>query len=273
MTSSSSISRRSAPRRAARALAVPASRPRALVLAVVVALTGGVLAATGTPSSASATSYPSWSDVQAAKASQAAQQAKVTEIKGLIASLQSQVSAKQAAAEKAGEAYQTAQTEYDEAALKEQKLRTQADEARKTAAASERQAGQLAAQLGRSSNNDVTSNLLAHPSGAKDLLYQLGAMSKLSEQADGIYEQASQDRGTAQALTDQAGVAKKALGTLRDAAQQKLADANDAATAAQSALDDQNDNQARLQAQLVLLTTNAKNVQANYDKGDRKSVV
>jgi murein DD-endopeptidase MepM/ murein hydrolase activator NlpD len=237
------------------------------VLAAVVALAGGVLAATGPAGSASATTYPSWSDVQAAKASASAAQAKVNEINALITGLQQKVSDTQAAAEKAGEVYQAAQTTYDEATLREQKLMAQADEAEKTAAASETQAGQLAAQLGRSSNSDVTSNLLSHPTGAKDLLYQLGAMSKLTEQADGIYEQASQDRGTAQSLADQADVAKQALGALRDDAQSKLQAANAASDAAQSALSDQSDNKTRLDAQLTALTTDAADVEANYNAG------
>jgi murein DD-endopeptidase MepM/ murein hydrolase activator NlpD len=237
------------------------------VLAVVVALAGGVLAAMGPAGSASAATYPSWADVQAAKASASAQQAKVDEINALITSLTQKVADTQAAAEKAGQVYQSAQTKYDEATLREQKLTEQAGDAEKTAAASETQAGQLAAQLGRSSNSDVTSNLLSHPTGAKDLLYQLGAMSKLSEQADGIYEQASQDRGTAQSLADQADVAKKALGGLRDDAQQKLDAANTASASAATALSDQSENKTRLDAQLTALTTNATDVEANYNKG------
>ena len=88
----------------------------------------------------------------------------------------------------------------------------QADDAEKTAAQSEEQAGQLAAQLGRASANDVTTDLLTHPTDSRRPAYELGAMSKLSEQADGIYSQATQDRGTAQAEADKADAAKKALG-------------------------------------------------------------
>ena len=242
-------------------------RRRSLAVALAVVLLGSVATALAPATSASADSYPSWADVQVAKANQAAQQAKVDQITSLIAGLQQQVTDTQAAAQKAGDAYQTAQTKFDQATLKQQELQKQADDAEVTAAKSEQQAGQLAAQLGRSSNSDVTSNLLTHPGSAKNLLYQLGAMSKLSEQADGIYEQASQARGTAQSLSDQADVAKKALGALAQQAQDKMQQANDAATAAQSALSTQNDNQARLQAQLTLLTTSANDVQANYDKG------
>ena len=51
-------------------------------------------------------------------------------------------------------------------------------------------------------------------------------MSKLTEQADGIYSQATQDRNTAQGLTDQA-TSPRASTSSADKAQTALADAND----------------------------------------------
>jgi murein DD-endopeptidase MepM/ murein hydrolase activator NlpD len=245
----------------------PRSRRRVIAAAVAVALAVGTLAAVAPVTSASATSYPSWSDVEKAKASKSAQQAKVVEIKALIADLSTKAAAAKKSAEAAGNAYQTAQTKYDEATLKQQSLQSQADAAEKTAAASEEQAGQLAAQLGRASANNVTTDILTHPSKSSDLLYELGAMSKLSEQADGIYSQASQDRGVAQGLADRAALAKVALGKLADAAQQKMQAAQQAATNAQSAVDAQSDNQARLETQLTLLTTNETNLESRYNKG------
>jgi len=245
----------------------PRPRRRFIAAAVAVALTVGTLAAIAPVTSASAASYPSWSDVQKAKASKSAQQAKVTQIKALIADLSSKADAAKRSAEDAGKAYQAAQTKYDEATLEQQTLQGQADDAEKTAAASEEQAGQLAAQLGRASANNVTTDILTHPSKSGDLLYELGAMSKLSEQADGIYSQASQDRGIAQASADKADRAKQALGKLADAAKQKMEAAQSAAASAQSAVDAQNDNQARLEAQLTLLTSNARDVEAKYNKG------
>jgi len=245
------------------------ARPRRRIAAagIVVALSLGALVAVGPATSASAASYPSWSDVQAAKQDQSAQAAKVSEIKGLIADLQDQAASKQKAADAAGTAYQTAQTNYDLKALEQRKLQDQADVAEKTAAQSEQQAGQLAAQLGRASGNDVTTDLLAHPGKSSDLLYELGAMSKLTEQADGIYSQATQDRGTAQSLADKSKVAARALGDLADRAQDTMRQAQSAADAAQTAVAAQNDNQSRLEAQLTLLTTKTANVQKDYEKG------
>ncbi len=243
------------------------SRSRLVAAAVAVVLTAGTLAALSPTASASAASYPSWSEVQQAKKSTSAQQAKVSEIKSLISSLQSEAAAKQKAAQAAGEAYQAAQTKYDAAALAQHKLQAQADDAAKTATQSEEQAGQLAAQLGRASANDVTTDILTHPSNSGDLLYELGAMSKLSEQADGIYSQATQDRGTAQAQADKADSAKDALGDLADAAQSTMQEAQGAADAAQTAVDAQNDNETRLEAQLTALTTKQRGVESAYKRG------
>jgi murein DD-endopeptidase MepM/ murein hydrolase activator NlpD len=245
------------------------ARPRRRFLAagVAVVLAAGALVALVPSGAASAASYPSWDDVQAAKQSQSAQAAKVTEIKGLIAQLQSQSAAKEKAAAAAGTAYQTAQTDYDRKALEQRKLQSQADDAEKTATASEAQAGQLAAQLGRSSSEDVTTDLLTKPSASGDLLYELGAMSKLTEQADGIYSEASQDRGTAQALADKSKTAEDALGKLAAQAQVKMRAAQSAADQAQAAVAAQADNQDRLEAQLALLTSKTKTTEAGYEKG------
>ncbi|WP_242089900.1 M23 family metallopeptidase [Curtobacterium sp. DN_7.5] len=242
-------------------------RSRVIAAAVAVVLAAGVLAALTPSGPASATTYPSWDDVQNAKSSTQAQQDKVSEIKSLISSLQAEAKAKQRAAQSAGEAYQAAQSKYDEATLRQKSLQGQADDAEKTASASEAQAGQLAAQLGRASSNTVTTDLLSHPSDSGDLLYELGAMSKLSEQADGIYAQASQDRGTAQGLADKADVAKQALGALAATARSKMQEAQGAAEAAQDAVSAQTDNQTRLEAQLTLLTTKQRGVEASYKKG------
>ncbi|MBO9045866.1 peptidoglycan DD-metalloendopeptidase family protein [Curtobacterium flaccumfaciens pv. flaccumfaciens] len=243
------------------------SRSRLIAAAVAVALTAGTLAVLAPASSASAASYPSWDEVQQAKSSTSAQQAKVSEIKSLISSLKGEAAAKQKAAQAAGEAYQAAQNKYDEATLKQKKFQSQADEAKQTAARSEEQAGQLAAQLGRTSGDDVTTDILTHPSDSGDLLYELGAMSKLSEQSEGIYAQASQDRGVAQGLADKADRAKQALGDLADAAQSKMQQAQGAADAAQTAVDAQNDNESRLEAQLTALTSKQRGVEADYRKG------
>jgi len=244
------------------------TRRRLPAVAAVLALlvTAGVV---GTPaSSASAAGYPSWADVQAARSNAEAKQAEITNLEALLDQLQADLEAKQQEAVERGDALAEAQQAYDDQQYRTSQLQAQADAAAKTAAASEERAGQLAAQLGRSGGpNGVSGNLIADPGEAGELLYKLGAMSKLTEQADGIYAQATQDRNTAQSLTDQAAVAQEALGDLADAAQAALDEATTAAQAASDAVDEQSENQARLQAQLETLRTDVDHTEEEYAKG------
>ncbi|WP_143048651.1 M23 family metallopeptidase [Frigoribacterium sp. MCBA15_019] len=251
----------------------PSSRLARVVVSIAAAsllLTAGVV---GLPaSSATAASYPSWEDVQKARGDETAKQAEITNLEGILTQMQADLDAKNAEAEKRGDELQKAQSAYDDAQYKTTQLQSQADAADKVAAASEERAGQLAAQLGRSGGtNGVSGSLIADPGEAGQLLYKLGAMSKLTEQADGIYSQATQDRNTAQGLSDQAAVAEAALAVLADTAQKALADANDAAQAASDALAAQQENQARLQAQLETLKTNVDHTEAEYQKGVEES--
>ncbi|GAB2975112.1 peptidoglycan DD-metalloendopeptidase family protein [Frigoribacterium salinisoli] len=245
-----------------------ASRRRLTAVAAALALlvTAGVVGLPAQP--ASAAGYPSWDDVQAARANEAAKEAEITKLEDLLEDLQDDLDAKQEAAVQRGEALADAQQEYDDQQYRTAQLQAQADAAAETAAASEERAGQLAAQLGRSGGtNGVSGSLIADPGEAGELLYKLGAMTKLTEQADGIYAQATQDRNTAQSLTDQAAVAQEALGDLADAAQVALDEATAAAEAASDAVDEQAENQARLRAQLETLRTDKDHTEEEYAKG------
>jgi murein DD-endopeptidase MepM/ murein hydrolase activator NlpD len=250
------------------------SRPRAgrshratiaLVVAVAVVASGFVL---GSPRSANAApSYPSWSDVQKATDNQQRKQSEIAKIQRLLQQLNADVVAKQAVAVKRGEELQQAQTAYDEQEATKQKLQAKADAADRVSKASEVRAGQLAAQLGRTGTDNLSTDLIANPGKASNLLYKLGAMSKLTEQANGIYAQAVQDRNTAQSLTDQARVAAQALSDLAAKAQVALVAANTAATEAQTAVAAQKSNADRLRYQLAALTQKRTATQEAYNAG------
>ncbi|BDZ48812.1 hypothetical protein GCM10025867_10530 [Frondihabitans sucicola] len=244
-------------------------RPRAgtaLLMAGAVLISGVVL---GTPleANAAAVTYPSWADVAAAAKSQSKKAAEIDNINKLLVRLAGDVKAKQAVAVQKGKDLQQAQLNYDQQENTKAKLQAQADQAGKVAKASETRAGQLAAQLGRSGNNNISTDLIANPGKAGNLLYKLGAMSKLTEQANGIYAQAVQDRNTAQSLTDQAEVAAKALAALADKAQAALVDAQAAAEAAQTAVDAQKANETRLQAQLTAIKHQRALTEHQYNLG------
>src|ERR1019366_394547 len=114
---------------------------------------------TVTPTAAFATDYPSWAAVQQAKANAAAKQAEINQLMALINALDAQVASTQADAKVKGDAYGTAQDAYYGAAIKQQELETQADAAKALAKQSQTQAGQLAAQLARSSSSGFQLNL------------------------------------------------------------------------------------------------------------------
>ncbi|GAA4266156.1 M23 family metallopeptidase [Frondihabitans peucedani] len=238
----------------------------AMLLAGSVLVSGVVL---GSPleANAAAAKYPSWNDVAAAAKNQSKKAVEIQNINKLLVQLAGDVAAKQAVAVQKGKDLQQAQLDYDQQESIKAKLQTQADQADKVAKASETRAGQLAAQLGRSGSNNISTDLIANPGKASNLLYKLGAMSKLTEQADGIYTQAVQDRNTAQSLTDQADVAAKALADLADKAKVALADAQAATEAAQSAVEAQQANQTRLNAQLAAIKQQRVLTEHQYNVG------
>jgi murein DD-endopeptidase MepM/ murein hydrolase activator NlpD len=243
-----------------------AARLTVVVAALSLVVTGGVIAA---PAPARAADYPSWEDVQAAQGDANAKAAEIVTVQGLLEQLQTDLDTKNADAVTKGTAYEEAQTAYDQAEFKLGQLQDQADAADAVAAASEERAGQLAAQLGRSSGgNDISSSLIADPGDAGQLLYRIGAMSKLTEQADGIYSQATQDRNTAQSLSDQADVAAAALKVLAAEAEDALAAANEAAQAAADAFDEQETNRYALEAQLAVLQSDLTTTKEEFEKGE-----
>lgn len=217
--------------------------------------------------------YPSWNDVQQAKANVAQQQALVDKITGLIQGLQRQVDAANVVAEKAAESYFQAKDALAAATKKADDLQKQADAADKKAKTSQMRAGLLASHLARSGGQDPTVNLMlkgADSNAASKLLDQLGTMSKLTEQSQGIYDQAVTDKNEAQALTAQAKVAKTERGKLADAAEAALAKAKAAQAAVQSLLATQQQKSTELVAQLASLQNTSTAVAQQYAVGEQK---
>jgi murein DD-endopeptidase MepM/ murein hydrolase activator NlpD len=220
---------------------------------------------------AQATKYPSWEDLQKAKSNASAAAGKVAEIKGLIAGLQSEVAQKQAEADARGAELQIAQEKLDDAARRASDLQAQAEQSKAKADAATRQAGQLAAQLYRTGGTDLSVNLFldggSSGADAGELLSKLGSMSKLVERSTEIYDQAQAAKNAAQALGDQAKVAKAERETLRIAAQDALAAAQDAADAAAAALAESETKGIELAAQLKFMQDTVATTAAAYQAG------
>ena len=247
-----------------------ARRARVRVAAIAVAL--ALLASTGilgSTQSAWADEYPTWDEVNAARNDVAQAEALIRQIEAQLGALQAEAARTQAEAETKGTIWQQADEKYQAAAARAETLQQQADAANATASASELRAGQMAAQLVRAGAGDLSANLLVS-GDADDLLYELGMSSKLSEQANAIYERATLDRNTAQALTDQADVAKAERQVLRDAAEKAFVEAQAAAIAAQVALEEQLNRQAEMQAQLAVLREKRAATEADYLAGVRE---
>ncbi|MDH6179819.1 murein DD-endopeptidase MepM/ murein hydrolase activator NlpD [Microbacteriaceae bacterium SG_E_30_P1] len=211
--------------------------------------------------------YPTWDDVAKVRSDEAATQQQVSAIEALLSQLQADVQRSQQDAQVKGEAWGKADTKFQAAATRAANLQEQADAADASAVQSEQRAGQMAAQLVRAGGGDVTTTLLTGSGDPDALLYGLGMSSKIAEQANAIYARAVQDRNTAQALSDQAEIARDELEVLKIAAEKAFAEAKTAAEKAATALTEQQENQARLQQQLTVLKERRAATEADYLAG------
>ena len=242
-----------------------ATRVTAIITALAIVVSVSVLGQA--TQSAFAADYPTWGDVQAARNSVKAKEVQIAQLDALLAGLQSEVSATQAMAEQKGAEWQAAQQKFDESSFKAGELQKQADLAKAKAAKSKQQAGQLAARLARAGGSDLSARLFFNGGGSKSLLSQLGLASMVKDQSAGLYEKATQDQNSAQALTDQAVVAKDALKVLSDAAQKALEEAAAASEKAAAALTEQDGNKERLEAQRAVLVNNTATTEADFNTG------
>ncbi len=244
-------------------------------LAIGAGVMGAVTASIGIVAPpAHADDYPSWNDVQQAKANVANQQAMIDNITQLIGNLQSSVDAARIASEKAAEAYFQAKDALDAATAKEADLQKQAAAAAEKAKTSQMRAGLLASHLAKSAGGgDISTELLlkggGSGKGADQLLYELGTMSKLTAQSKQVYDQATKDKNTAQSLTDQAKAAKKEREDLAGKANDALAAAQQAQADAQAALATQQSKSTELVAQLATLKNTSAQTEAAYLHGEQ----
>lgn len=216
-----------------------------------------------------AADYPSWDDVQRAKNNEASKASEVSRIEGLIASLQADVAAKQAEAERLGNEYAAAQAAFEDAVVIADDLQQQADAEEERARVTAEKLGRLAAQQYRSGGDDAALELFFSGSAASadDLLARLGTMDRLVEANQGVYGDAVSARDNAQSLSDQAQVARDERDRLQKEAEQKMVEAQAAADAAQAALAVQTENLGTLQAQLAALKDTTARTIADYQAG------
>jgi len=216
-----------------------------------------------------AAQYPTWEEVEKARANEAAKAAEVSKIEGLIRNLQNEVARTQAEAKRTSDEFYEAQQAYFDAALYAEQLQEQADAEAAKADEAAAKAGRVAAQLYRKGGDDTSLELFFSGSAATadDLLARLGTMDKLLERNQAVYADAITARDSAQSLSDQAAVARDERDRLQKIAEQKMIEAQQAADAAEAALAEQKSRKVELDAQLAALKDRTAKTLAGYKAG------
>lgn len=240
-------------------------RVRVLCLATAAAL---LASSVGIASSAAAVDdYPSWAEVEAARSSEAATAAEVERIGSALDGLQAR------AAELGDEAvtqtalYAESQDRYTTASAQETVLTARADAASALALASGTRLGALGAQLYRSGGSGLTVGALFDGEHADDLLFRLGTMTRLTEQAGRLTERADAERNAAEALTAQAEMMTRERDRLRGEAAAALAATRTAQQAADAEVAVQQSAGETMYAQLASLKNSSAEVERQYRTG------
>ncbi|MFF1877566.1 hypothetical protein [Leifsonia sp. NPDC058230] len=242
--------------------------------AVVTVLAAALVTAGVAGPAAAATSYPSWGDVQAAKANAAATQSQVDRINGLLDGLQAASNAAADLAVKRAGEYGLAELSLQKATAKAADLRTRADAAKAEAATLRAQSGRLAEQLGRAGGSDYSLRLLLtsdDSQSADTLLYQLGAVAKLGADSSKLFAAADEQKNLADSLSAQAASAQRVRDQLAAKAKTALDSAKAAEVAAEAELASQQEHATTLYAQLASLKNTAASVEQAYAQGVAKA--
>jgi cell wall-associated NlpC family hydrolase len=222
------------------------------------------VAATGAP--AFGDDYPSWNDVQEAKKNEATKKAEIDKIIELVEGLQKAADGANRESLIAAEAYLVTQEALNDASSRVDTLTRQAEEAEKKAETSRMRAGLMAAHLAKS-GGELSGKLMINGDKADDLLYQLGAMSKLTKQSSAIYETAITEKNAAESIGQEAEAAKTERETLMVDAQVKFESAQSAAAVSRGALETQQNKSVELVAQLANLKDSTVEAERAYLTG------
>jgi cell wall-associated NlpC family hydrolase len=212
--------------------------------------------------------YPTWSEVQAAKQSEAATRAEVEKIEALVAELTAEADRLgKVALEKAEEA-SLARSALADAEAKSTRLASQVADAQKRADDSAALAAGLVARLSRTGGGDTSMALaFSNEADADALLSRLATMSKLSTSSAALVERAVFDKKALGSLRDEADVAEKERSRLADAAQQAADAAQQSADAVEAQLAQQSSTQAVLFSQLASLKGTTADLERQYQEG------
>jgi cell wall-associated NlpC family hydrolase len=235
--------------------------------ALVVLLTAALVAGAGVSPAFAVDDYPSWADVEAAKHDEKAKKQQIKKIETLIDGLEETNASLARVALEVNESYNIARDALDDATEAADTLQAQSDAASATATESGTRAAAIIAALARTGTQDLTLTLLFNGDNADDLLYSLSLAGKISESSAAIYEQAEQDRNTADALAAQAEVAQGERKKLAKTAKSALNEAEAASDAAEASLTTQSTRATKLYDQLASLKDTTADVEKQYQEG------
>ncbi len=248
-----------------------ASRRPIFRRAIAALVVGGIVATAftaNTAQSAFAVELPTWNDVQQAKANEAATAAKVTEIEGLVKTLQDEVAATQAEALRTATVLDDAEQKFNDADHRYNSLVEQAAASEEKATTASTQASSIAAQMYRSSGSDQTLELFLdqNAASADGLLSKLSMMTQATDRNNTVYEDAKVASNNAKSLGDQAEEAKTERERLRAEADAAFKAAAEASQKAQEQLAAQQVQQETLNAQLAALKDTTQATVAGYQE-------
>jgi cell wall-associated NlpC family hydrolase len=238
---------------------------------IISASLGGVLVA---PPSATAAplghtpDYPTWQEVQNAKKDQAAKQAAIDELEGLLVALENAAMRLGKVAQIRAEEYAEARDALAAATQKVTRLSALADTAQERADESAARAARLIAQLARTGGGDLTLSLLMGSASDTDqLLSRLGTMNRVTESSSDILSRAQFDQKLASSLTADAQVAERIRTDLSDDAEQALAAAQAASDKAEAQIASQQAHADQMYAQLASLKNTTAQIERDYHEG------
>lgn len=213
--------------------------------------------------------YPSWEEVVAAQRNTAQAKQLAAQLQAQVQGLQDEAQRTQSEADAKGEVYDAAQQAYDEQNVKTQTLLDQTAAAQKAADDAYLAAARVISEISRTGSSDITPRLFTAPGSPDALLARLEISRVLGERYSDLYEKAIELRNTADALADQAEVAKGILETLRIAAEKAFKEAQAAAQAAAEKLAQTQKDIAEVQARIDYLVGISTATTAAYNEGIR----
>ena len=220
-----------------------------------------------TSSAAAALDYPTWEQVEAAKSSVAATLAEVAAIELALDELQTRTATLGDDAVALGAAHDQTQAEYSAAAAQQTVLSIQADAASARSVDSSTRLGALGAQLYRAAGTDLSLGAFFDSTHSDDLLFRLGTMERLTEQAGRLTAEADAERNSAEALSAQAEAMTTERDRLQAAALAGLTAARAAQQAAAAEVVVKQSASEVLYAQLASLKNSSADVERQYRNG------